>query len=34
VNLQMTADATRDSYIADLVATLACMDPILGGVDR
>jgi NADH-quinone oxidoreductase subunit D len=33
-NLQMTAPATRDSYIADLVATLAMIDPILGGVDR
>ncbi|MCW2953797.1 MAG: dehydrogenase subunit [Conexibacter sp.] len=33
-NLQMTAPATRGSYIADLVATLAMIDPILGGVDR
>jgi NADH-quinone oxidoreductase subunit D len=34
VNLQATAPATRDSYIADLVATLAMLDPVLGGVDR
>jgi NADH-quinone oxidoreductase subunit D len=34
VNLQMIAPATRNAYIADLVATLAMMDPILGGVDR
>jgi NADH-quinone oxidoreductase subunit D len=34
VNLQATAAATRDTYIADLVATLAMLDPILGGVDR
>ena len=33
-NLQMTAPATRGGYIADLVATLAMIDPILGGVDR
>jgi NADH:ubiquinone oxidoreductase subunit D len=24
----------RDSYIADLIATLAMLDPILGGIDR
>jgi len=34
VNLQATAPATRDTYIADLVATLAMLDPVLGGVDR
>jgi NADH-quinone oxidoreductase subunit D len=34
VNLQATAAMTRDSYIADLIATLAMMDPIIGGVDR
>ncbi len=33
-NLQATAPATRDGYIADLVATLAMLDPVLGGVDR
>jgi NADH-quinone oxidoreductase subunit D len=34
VNLQATAPMTRGSYIADLIATLAMLDPILGGVDR
>ncbi len=34
VNLQATAPMVRDSYIADLIATLAMMDPVLGGVDR
>jgi NADH-quinone oxidoreductase subunit D len=34
VNLQATAAMTRDSYIADLIATLAMMDPVLGGIDR
>jgi NADH-quinone oxidoreductase subunit D len=34
VNLQATAAMVKDSYIADLIATLAMMDPILGGVDR
>jgi NADH-quinone oxidoreductase subunit D len=34
VNLQATAAMTRDSYIADLIATLAMMDPVIGGVDR
>jgi NADH-quinone oxidoreductase subunit D len=34
VNLQATAPMTRNSYIADLVATLAMLDPVLGGVDR
>jgi NADH-quinone oxidoreductase subunit D len=34
VNLQATAPMVKDSYIADLIATLAMMDPILGGVDR
>ena len=24
----------RDTYIADLIATLAMLDPILGGIDR
>jgi NADH-quinone oxidoreductase subunit D len=24
----------KDSYIADLIATLAMMDPVLGGIDR
>lgn len=34
VNLQATAEAVRGEYIADLVATLAMLDPVLGGVDR
>jgi NADH-quinone oxidoreductase subunit D len=34
VNLQATAPMVRDGYIADLIATLAMLDPILGGVDR
>ncbi len=34
VNLQAVAPMTSDSYIADLIATLAMLDPIIGGVDR
>jgi NADH-quinone oxidoreductase subunit D len=34
VNLQATAPMVKDSYIADLIATLAMVDPVLGGVDR
>ncbi len=34
VNLQATAPMVRDAYIADLIATLAMIDPILGGIDR
>ena len=34
VNLQATAAMTIDSYLADLIATLAMLDPILGGIDR
>ncbi len=34
INLQATADMVKDSYIADLIATLAMMDPVLGGIDR
>jgi NADH-quinone oxidoreductase subunit D len=34
VNLQATAPMVRDSYLADLIATLAMLDPILGGIDR
>jgi NADH-quinone oxidoreductase subunit D len=33
-NLQALADMVRDGYIADLIATLAMLDPILGGIDR
>ena len=34
VNLQATAPMVKDAYIADLIATLAMLDPVLGGVDR
>src|SRR5579875_1295135 len=34
VNLQATAPMVKDSYIADLIASLAMIDPVLGGVDR
>jgi NADH-quinone oxidoreductase subunit D len=34
VNLQAIAPMVRDAYIADVIATLAMLDPILGGVDR
>jgi NADH-quinone oxidoreductase subunit D len=34
VNLQALRAMTKDAYIADLVATLAMLDPILGGIDR
>lgn len=34
INLQALGDMARDTYIADLIATLAMLDPILGGIDR
>jgi NADH-quinone oxidoreductase subunit D len=34
VNLQATAPMCENNYIADLIATLAMLDPILGGIDR
>jgi NADH-quinone oxidoreductase subunit D len=34
VNLQAYGDMARGEYIADLIATLACLDPLLGGIDR
>jgi NADH-quinone oxidoreductase subunit D len=34
VNLQALPAMARDAYIADLIATLAMLDPILGGIDR
>lgn len=34
VNLQATAPMVKDSYVADMIATLAMLDPVLGGVDR
>jgi NADH-quinone oxidoreductase subunit D len=33
-NLQALPEMVRDGYIADLIATLAMLDPILGGIDR
>jgi NADH-quinone oxidoreductase subunit D len=34
VNLQALAPMVKDLYIADLIATLAMLDPVLGGIDR
>jgi len=34
VNLQATAPMVKGAYIADLIATLAMLDPVLGGIDR
>ena len=34
VNLQAPRRWSQDAYIADLIATLAMLDPILGGIDR
>jgi NADH-quinone oxidoreductase subunit D len=34
VNLQAFGSMVENAYIADLIATLACLDPILGGIDR
>ncbi len=34
VNLQMTNAMVKDGYMADLIASLAMVDPVLGGVDR
>jgi NADH-quinone oxidoreductase subunit D len=34
VNLQALPAMVKDTYIADLIATLAMLDPILGGIDR
>jgi NADH-quinone oxidoreductase subunit D len=34
VHLQALAPMVKDAYIADLIATLAMLDPILGGIDR
>jgi NADH-quinone oxidoreductase subunit D len=34
VNLQAFRPMVEDAYIADLVATLAMLDPVLGGIDR
>jgi NADH-quinone oxidoreductase subunit D len=34
VNLQALPEMVRNGYIADLIATLAMLDPVLGGIDR
>jgi NADH-quinone oxidoreductase subunit D len=34
VNLQSLSDMVQDEYLADMIATLAMLDPILGGIDR
>jgi NADH-quinone oxidoreductase subunit D len=34
VNLQATKPMVQDLFIADLIATLAMLDPVLGGIDR
>jgi NADH-quinone oxidoreductase subunit D len=34
VNLQALSHMVKGSYIADMIATLAMLDPILGGIDR
>jgi NADH-quinone oxidoreductase subunit D len=34
VNLQALAPMVQDAYLADLIATLAMLDPVLGGIDR
>jgi NADH-quinone oxidoreductase subunit D len=34
VNLQAMEPMVENVYIADFIATLAMLDPILGGIDR
>ncbi|HEY1833256.1 MAG TPA: NADH dehydrogenase (quinone) subunit D [Solirubrobacteraceae bacterium] len=34
VNLQALSHMVKGSYIADMIATVAMLDPILGGIDR
>jgi NADH-quinone oxidoreductase subunit D len=34
VNLQAVQAMCKDAYIADFIATLAMLDPVLGGIDR
>jgi NADH-quinone oxidoreductase subunit D len=34
VNLQALPAMVKDVYVADLIATLAMLDPLLGGIDR
>jgi NADH-quinone oxidoreductase subunit D len=33
-NLQAVAEMVKGDLVADLIASLACLDPILGGIDR
>jgi NADH-quinone oxidoreductase subunit D len=33
-HLQALAPMVKDAYLADMIATLAMLDPILGGIDR
>jgi len=33
-NLQALPHMVKDTYIADLIASLAMLDPIIGGIDR
>jgi NADH-quinone oxidoreductase subunit D len=34
VNLQAMKPMAKDLYIADFIATLGMLDPVLGGIDR
>jgi NADH:ubiquinone oxidoreductase subunit D len=34
VNLQAMRPMAQDLYIADFIATLGMLDPVLGGIDR
>jgi NADH-quinone oxidoreductase subunit D len=34
VNLQATSAMVKGHYVADMIATLAMIDPVLGGIDR
>jgi NADH-quinone oxidoreductase subunit D len=33
-NLQAFPEMVRDGYIADFIAAIAMLDPIVGGIDR
>jgi NADH-quinone oxidoreductase subunit D len=33
-NMQVLEPMVADAYVADLIAALAMLDPIIGGVDR
>ena len=34
INLQCLHDMAKDELVADLIAGIAMLDPILGGIDR